>query len=200
MSLNERFEPLSQFEGEEAECEEASSKAVEEEYIPVGKYDGALYAVYKNNAASRTLKAVSAVSVFLCVAIFVAAMVFYGISDWKIPVKLAVVSGVPFILVTVFRKLLNFPRPYEVLTFYRQAPRRKRGQSFPSRHVFSIFVIGTSLCFLNLPLGVSLMITGLALAASRVLLGIHFIRDVLAGALIGIVSGAVGMLIANAVF
>ena len=34
---------------------------------------------------------------------------------------------------------------------------------------------------------------GLALAASRVLLGIHFIRDVLCGALVGVISGLIGI-------
>ena len=35
------------------------------------------------------------------------------------------------------------------------------------------------------------------LGAARVLLGIHFIRDVIAGGLIGIVSGIIGLLVAS---
>jgi membrane-associated phospholipid phosphatase len=40
-----------------------------------------------------------------------------------------------------------------------------------------------------------LLILGIALAASRVLLGIHFLRDVIAGAAIGIASGGIGLLV-----
>ena len=200
MTLNEDFEPLCSVESQKREGEAEVDSAVKEEYIPQGRYDGVLFAVYKNAAVSRTLKAISTLSVALCMIIFATAMVFYGISDWRIPVKLAVVTGAPFIIVTLFRRLLNFPRPYEVFAFYEHAPRRKRGQSFPSRHVFSIFVIGASLCFVNVRLGLALMLVGLTLAVSRVLLGIHFIRDVVAGGLIGVVSGVIGMLIANGIF
>ena len=35
---------------------------------------------------------------------------------------------------------------------------------------------------------------GAVLAALRVLLGVHFIRDVVAGALIGVISGVIGLL------
>ena len=35
------------------------------------------------------------------------------------------------------------------------------------------------------------------LAVSRVLLGIHFIRDVVCGALVGVVSGVIGIVIFN---
>lgn len=200
MTLNEDLEPLSSVESQKREGEAEVDSAVKEEYIPQGRYDGVLFAVYNNAAVSRTLKAISTLSVALCMIIFATALVFYGISDWRIPVKLAVVTGAPFIIVTLFRRLLNFPRPYEVFSFYENAPRRKRGQSFPSRHVFSIFVIGASLCFVNVGVGLALMLVGLTLAVSRVLLGIHFIRDVVAGGLIGVVSGVIGMLIANGIF
>ena len=200
MTLNEDLEPISSVESQKREGEAEVDFAEKEEYIPQGRYDGVLFAVYKNAAVSRTLKAISTLSVALCMIIFATALVFYGISDWRIPVKLAVVTGAPFIIVTLFRRLLNFPRPYEVFSFYEHAPRRKRGQSFPSRHVFSIFVIGASLCFVNVGVGLALMLVGLTLAVSRVLLGIHFIRDVVAGGLIGVVSGVIGMLIANGIF
>ena len=47
------------------------------------------------------------------------------------------------------------------------------------------------LCF---ALGIGLFALGAALGLIRVILGVHFIRDVVAGALIGVISGAVGLL------
>ena len=40
-----------------------------------------------------------------------------------------------------------------------------------------------------------MLVLGAAMAATRVLTGVHFVSDVLAGALIGIMSGIAGALI-----
>lgn len=91
------------------------------------------------------------------------------------------VPFISFVAVSVFRHLLNAPRPYE--TFGRTPPIAKKtaGHSFPSRHTFSIFVIGFCTLPFCLPLGAVIVGLGILLAASRVLLGFHFLRDVLAG-------------------
>ena len=46
----------------------------------------------------------------------------------------------------------------------------------------------------NIALGIGLLLLGAVLGVMRVLLGVHFIRDVVAGALIGVISGAIGLL------
>ena len=72
---------------------------------------------------------------------------------------------------------------------------RRAGRSFPSRHVFSAFLIGMLWCIYSVPLGIAAMLLGTYIALERVLLGIHFPRDVIAGAAIGVLSGLVGILI-----
>ena len=47
----------------------------------------------------------------------------------------------------------------------------------------------------SLPLSVILFLFGILLSVCRVLLGMHFIRDVLTGALVGILSGVIGILV-----
>ena len=101
----------------------------------------------------------------------------------------------PFVALTVMRLVINAPRPYELLEFYEKKPKNKSGRSFPSRHVFSVFVIGTVMIPTSAFLGAALLVLGAALGAMRVLLGVHFIRDVVAGALIGVLSGVVGLLV-----
>lgn len=99
---------------------------------------------------------------------------------------------ISFILVSIFRTYLNAPRPYEVADTDPIIKKDTKGKSFPSRHVFSVFVIATTLFYISKPLGIFLMVIGFILAILRVVGGVHFPRDVIAGALIGILSGFLG--------
>ena len=88
-----------------------------------------------------------------------------------------------FIVVSVFRYLVNRPRPYEKFQMQPVIPKDKKGQSFPSRHVFSAAII--ALTFLTMPeywlVGGILLGFAAILAVIRVISGVHFISDVLAG-------------------
>ena len=102
---------------------------------------------------------------------------------------------VGFVLVSLMRRLINAPRPYELYTFYEEKPKEREGRSFPSRHVYSAFAIATLTFFVSNIIAVILIVLALAMCVCRVLLGIHFIRDVVCGALIGVIAGLVGLLI-----
>ena len=94
-----------------------------------------------------------------------------------------------FLAVTIFRKVVNKKRPYEKLPIQSLIKKDKKGQSFPSRHVFSIFLIATLwFCFWK-PVGIFLFIAGVFLAIVRVIGGVHFVTDVCAGALLGVLAG-----------
>ena len=109
--------------------------------------------------------------------------------------ELGIILGAPFLLVTLLRKRINAPRPYEIYDFYPTPPKNKKGLSFPSRHAFSAFAIGVALCFASPLMGGILLATSAMMCVARVLLGIHFIRDVLCGALIGTVATLIGKII-----
>lgn len=114
--------------------------------------------------------------------------------------ELLAVTLIPFILGTVLRRVINRPRPYEALdTPLLEGLRVKgrRGESFPSRHTLSAMLIGSAVCFIHLPLGIVLLGLGVCVGACRVLLGYHFLSDVLAGGAVGALSGVVGMIIVN---
>jgi hypothetical protein len=100
--------------------------------------------------------------------------------------------GSGFLLVSLFRSRFNAPRPYEALDIIPLMEKDKHGQSFPSRHVFSIFVIAMTLLRLCAPLGWALLCCGMVLAWCRVILGVHFPRDVIAGGIAGILWGLPG--------
>lgn len=101
-----------------------------------------------------------------------------------------------FFAMSRIRKLINSPRPYEVYDIRPLISRDGSGQSFPSRHVFSIFLIGTIWCGTSLPIGIFLIISGVLLALIRVIAGVHFPKDVLWGAVFGIIGGVLTLLIA----
>ncbi len=119
--------------------------------------------------------------------------------DLSCAIGLIIVTLVPFVGVTVFRNIVGAPRPSELydLSSLGEWEPKKKNRSFPSRHVFSSFAIGTALCFVQPIVGAVVLVLGVALGACRVLLGYHFPRDVVAGGLIGAISGVVGMLIVN---
>ena len=99
------------------------------------------------------------------------------------------IPGISFVLVSLLRKAINAPRPYEVYGGTPLISKETVKNSFPSRHVFSIFVIGMTGFYLNPLLGSVLFAAGIFLATARVLGGVHFPKDVLAGALLGILAG-----------
>ena len=73
-------------------------------------------------------------------------------------------------------------------SYIKDAP----GKSFPSRHVFSIFVIAVTVFWVWPLPGILVGIAGAILSWCRVAGGVHFPRDVIAGALIGIGCGVIG--------
>lgn len=151
--------------------------------------------VYSSRKISLALKIISHASALICVAIFISTLVFLYIDAPKQCITAIFAAGIPFVLVSVMRKLVNAPRPYELYGFYEVKPKEKAGQSFPSRHVFSAFIIAVLAWLISPWLSAAAFVIGCALAVARVLLGMHFIRDVAAGALAGVVCGVLGIII-----
>jgi undecaprenyl-diphosphatase len=57
--------------------------------------------------------------------------------------------------------------------------------SFPSGHTITAFAVAVSLSHFYPDLAIGLLFCALSVAASRILLGMHFLSDVVAGAAIG---------------
>lgn len=92
---------------------------------------------------------------------------------------------VAFIVVTIFRKLINRPRPYEKMAI-EPLLGHKQGESFPSRHTLSSMIIAL-VCFpINLYLGIFTLIVAIILSVCRILAGVHYISDVLVSVIIAL--------------
>lgn len=102
-----------------------------------------------------------------------------------------VVPACGFAVVSVMRKAINAPRPYEASNIDSLIKKDTQGESFPSKHVFSSFTI--AVCWLQYfaPLGVVMLLLACLIAVVRVVGGVHYPKDVIAGAAIGILCGSI---------
>lgn len=139
------------------------------------------------------LRAVNGVCVAGAVAAFAYGVLWRpGLHDPKLTLRLVLTCGIPFVVLSAVRHALDLPRPFEIYGLEPLLPRETPGRSFPSRHVFSIFVIGTCFCWLEPWIGYTLLSLGAVLGALRVASAVHFERDVLVGAAFGVLSGVIG--------
>lgn len=120
--------------------------------------------------------------------------------EWTGAVALLLVPAVSFVAVSVFRKCYDAKRPYEIYGFKPLIAKDTKGKSFPSRHVFSIFIIGSSLFWIYPYAGGIVCLMGIGLAGIRVASGVHFPKDVAAGAVIGLVCGCMVKILLQASF
>lgn len=140
----------------------------------------------------KTLKKITvvlgkAITIFTYIyAGFLATYTFFCIRERFLSCLL--VTGISFITVSALRCLINSPRPYEKYDITPLYNKKTKGKSFPSRHTFSIFIIAFTSFVVNAWLGFAFLFIGVILAATRILCGVHFIKDVVAGFLCACVA------------
>ncbi len=142
--------------------------------------------------AVKIISTAITLSVYLFYPLMLAYLFFTKNVIW---LKYFLVPFISFVAVSVARKLINKKRPYELYNFAPLLKSPKKGCSLPSRHTFSVFVIGFSTLFVNVPLGIAIIALGVLLAVSRVLLCAHFPIDVITGFLCAAVSMIIGFII-----
>lgn len=108
--------------------------------------------------------------------------------------KLFLYLFVPFftlILSTVLRKAVNKKRPFEVLNITPLISHRN-GESFPSRHTVSAFIIAFAVLYINMDLGLFCFLLSFTVGITRIMTGVHYPSDVFFGAFISMVFGYFG--------
>ena len=96
-----------------------------------------------------------------------------------------------FVILSLLRKKLNAPRPYEVWEIVPLLDRDSPGQSMPSRHVFSATIISMACLHASLSVGVILLVFSALLGLVRVLGRVHFPKDVVIGYICGLAWGVI---------
>ena len=145
------------------------------------------------------VRALNIVNRGIVIVFYVVYALLFGwacVSDpWRL-VPLVGVTAVGFVAVSFFRRRFNAPRSYECCAIAPLIARDGAGKSFPSRHTFSAFAIAASWFAASVPVAVVLLVAAGVLAVCRVLGGVHFPRDVVAGAFIGSATGALAAFLA----
>lgn len=100
------------------------------------------------------------------------------------------IPGISFLSLSWVRSKLNYPRPYEIWDIQPLIIKESKGNSFPSRHVFSASIIAMCALKVNLTLGIFGLFCSILLACLRVIGGVHFPRDVMWGLVIGLLTGS----------
>lgn len=130
-------------------------------------------------------------------ACYVIAVLINFLTDkWDALGLIIMIPAVSFMLVSLFRNVRDEQRPYEIYNFKPLIQKDTKGKSFPSRHVFSIFVIAGTLFWFYPVVACIMGIMGVILAVIRVISGVHFPKDVIVGAVAGMLcSGVTGIIL-----
>ena len=119
----------------------------------------------------------------LCAVLYITAGTHLFLSRDERLWRFALVPAVTFVLVTLLRKIVNRPRPYDTLDFEPVGnEQRGKGKSFPSRHAASAAAIALAFSYAFAHPAVSAfgMLLCALVALSRVAKGAHYPSDVLA--------------------
>lgn len=100
-----------------------------------------------------------------------------------------IVPASGFVILSLFRKKINAPRPYEEWDIKPLLDRDSPGQSMPSRHVFSATIISMACLHASLTMGMICLTLSAFLGLVRVLGGVHFPKDVVVGYICALVWG-----------
>jgi undecaprenyl-diphosphatase len=139
--------------------------------------DGAMWLTTQiGNAGFATLLAVGA----------------YALGDRQFAIELALGTLTLWLLVELIKAFTDRARPFNLLRETRVIGWRVPGLSFPSGHTAqTFFVVALCIGHFQLSLEIAMGLYGIAalVAFTRIYVGAHYPRDVIAGAILGLVWG-----------
>ena len=143
-------------------------------------------------AAKKALRLVSRSAVALVYLLYLGMLAWLAWHRMGQLWPALVVPASAFVVGTLVRKLIDRPRPYTALGFSALLDRNSAGQGMRVRlGVWPAVIAGTAWYVLP-PLGAVLAVLGVLIAISRVVTGVHYISDVLAGLAFGSVFAVLG--------
>ncbi len=123
------------------------------------------------------------------------ALIFFLVGDRLLAYALALGTLTLWMMVELIKALVRRRRPFLRLTEARVVGHRESGRSFPSGHTSQVFFVATLLSnyFQVSMWALSLLYaTALLVGLTRLYVGVHYPRDVLAGMILGSAWGLLG--------
>lgn len=127
------------------------------------------------------------------------AVVSYGLGDRPFAIGFTSGSLTLMLTVTILKAITDRARPFNALLETKVVGYREHGPSFPSGHTTQTFFMVTLMTLrFPVPLIVTMALYSIAVlvGVTRVYLGVHYPRDVMAGAVLGIIWAIMGLLVA----
>jgi len=131
-------------------------------------------------------------------AAFITAALLFVLNQVSLAIGIILGTLTLWLLVEIIKALSNRARPFLTLDKTRVIGWRERGDSFPSGHTTQIFFLMTLFIHhFQLGLGESIALYALAtlVGFTRIYIGAHYPRDVLAGIVLGSVWGILATLV-----
>jgi membrane-associated phospholipid phosphatase len=151
----------------------------------------------QNPALTKLLQIVNKILTYTVFLLYPLLLIWLFLMHREYLLRAILVPAVSFLLVTAVRRLINRRRPYEAYGIPSAVYKSTTGKSFPSRHVFSIFIIAVTFLYLgpDPAIGAVLLLAGILLGFIRIMIGVHYVSDVAVGAILGILCGVIGFLV-----
>jgi len=131
-------------------------------------------------------------------AAFIAASLLFMLNDRRLAIEIIFGTLTLWLFVETIKMLSDRGRPFIALDKTRIIGRREKGDSFPSGHTTQIFFL-TTLIIHSFRLGMGESLALYAVAAlvgfTRIYVGAHYPRDVIAGIVLGSVWGILATLV-----
>jgi membrane-associated phospholipid phosphatase len=126
------------------------------------------------------------------------AVIFFAAGDRLLAYEIVLGILTLWLVVEMLKALLHRRRPFIRLTQARVVGQRAGGRSFPSGHTSQVFFLATLLVqHFHASVWAALFLYGIALLVgiTRIYVGAHYPRDVLAGAILGSAWGLLGAIV-----
>lgn len=123
----------------------------------------------------------------------ISSWVRYALLEWSYYKEMLVISLVSafvsrFIFVTIIRYFYHNPRPFMALENVNSLISHEATSSFPSGHASFYFALATGVYLYNKKLGYIYLGLAVLMGVARVFAGVHWPLDILAGAILGMVT------------
>jgi membrane-associated phospholipid phosphatase len=151
----------------------------------------------KRPILAKTVDIANKILTYVIFVSYPALVLYLFLTKSTLTLRAVIVPALSFVILSVLRRIINEKRPYERFGSPPVIPKSTKGKSFPSRHVFCVAIIGMTylFCFPVKAVGVTILVIAAAMAVIRVISGVHYVRDVTAGMLFGILSGILGFML-----
>ena len=147
---------------------------------------------FRGAFASKTVNVLDKALVYVIAAAYVVTAAIMAATQNPAAIRFIAVPAFTFAAVTVARRAIDAPRPYELHEIQPIIVKDTHGKSLPSRHVASAVAIACAFFYMNAPCGIVAFIASAIVSLTRIVGGVHYPRDVAAAIIASLAIGIAG--------